>query len=284
MLIAQITDLHIGTGDDVGAEMNYDRLMMVFSRLATLKRQPDAIVATGDLTETGSEQAYRLLKRVYEIVGYEDILPCLGNHDRADAFARVFGREYINAGYCQYTVDLGPVCLVVADTHDEREHGGVFCAQRAAALDAMLAEVSDKPVLLALHHPPLVPGLGWMGAKSMDEPWVERLRAVVSRHPHVRKIIAGHLHRVIDRPFAGSSCIAAAATAPQVHLELAPITSGEADGRPLVIDEPPGFALHLWDGTQFITHHGVAGDFNVILRYHDRFRDVMRDVFQVPER
>ncbi len=282
MLIAQITDLHIGTGDDIGAEDNYHRLLAVFARLKALKRQPDYIVATGDLTETGSVSAYKLLKKMLDRAEIE-IFPCMGNHDLSANFKKVFGRMAFHDGFCQYTRDLGPVQLVVTDTHDETIHGGDFCEVRARWLDETLSDIGDKPVLLALHHPPFVTGIDWMGARESDEPWVQMLDSVVRRHRNVKRIISGHIHRPIVRQFAGTDCFVSSATAAEVHLELAPLSSSEADGRPLIVDEPAGFALHLWDGQQFVSHHGVAGDFDVILEYHERFRDVMRDVFHVPE-
>lgn len=282
MLIAQITDLHIGTGNDIGAEENYHRLLAVFETLKKFHRKPDLIIATGDITEVGSVPAYKLYKQMMEEAGLE-ILPCLGNHDVTENFQKVFGKTYINEDHCQYSVDLGDLWLVVTDTHDETIHGGAFCEKRMDFLDRAIREADGRPVLVAMHHPPFVTGIDWMGARDYDEPWLVQIRQVIKRYPNVRKIICGHIHRVMDRPFAGSSCIVSAATAAQVHLELAEITSSEADGRPLIVDEPPGFALHWWDGREFVTHHGLAGDFEVILEYHDRFRDVMRDVFHVPE-
>lgn len=282
MLIAQITDLHIGTDDDVGAEDNYRRLLAVLARLAQLKRKPDVVIATGDLTETGSVPAYRVLKQMLDDAGVE-MFPCMGNHDVAANFQKVFGRMHFHDGFCQYVQDLGPVRLVVTDTHDETLHGGDFCARRMAWLDHALTMAGAQPVLLALHHPPFVTGIDWMGARDAAEPWVGMLRDVLGRHSNVKRIIGGHIHRPMVRQFAGTDCFVASATAAQVHLELAPITSAEADGRPLIVDEPAGFGLHWWDGEQFVSHHGLAGDFDVTLEYHERFRDVMRDVFRVTE-
>lgn len=282
MLIAQITDMHIGTGDDIAAEENYDRLLAVTRRLARMRRKPDLILATGDLTETGTTDAYKLLKRMFGDIP-QTILPCLGNHDIAHNFRSVFGDGFFNAGFCQYTYDAGPLTIVTTDTHDETIHGGDFCAERADWLDRALTACREKPAIVALHHPPFVSGIDWMGARERDEAWLVLLRDVVSRHPHVLKVVGGHIHRAIDRPFAGTSCFVCAATAAQVDLELAPITATTADGRPLIIDEPPGFALHWFDGTELVSHHGVAGDYDVILEYHERFRQVMRDVFRVPD-
>lgn len=282
MLVAQITDLHIGTGDDIGAEDNYVRLLSVFDRIKAMRRQPDLIIATGDLTETGSVAAYTLLKQMIDESGLS-ILPCLGNHDKTANFRRVFGGRYLSGEFCQYSYDAGPFRLIVADTHDETIHGGIFCEARAAWLDKALKSANGAPVLLALHHPPVVSGIDWMGARSEDEGWIEQINAVVSKYPNVSKAIAGHIHRPISQMFGRVPCATSAATAAQVYLELAPINASTADGRPLIVDEPPAFALHEWDGKAFTSHHGLAGNYEVILEYHARFRDVMRDVFHVPE-
>lgn len=282
MLIAQLTDLHIGTGDDIGAEENYARLLMVFDRIARMKRKPDVIIGTGDLSERGTVPSYKLLKRMLDRAKIA-MLPVMGNHDVSANFKRVFGRMHFNDGFCQYSKDLGPVQLVVTDTHDETIHGGDFCERRVEWLTKALTDAGDKPVLLAFHHPPFVSGIDWMGARADSEPYITMIRQVVERFPNVKKIISGHIHRQIDRPFAGTSCFVSTATATEVDLELAPISSSEADGRPLIVDEPPGFALHWWDGKEFVSYNVLAGDYHVILEYHERFRDVMRDVFHVPE-
>ncbi len=279
MLIAQITDLHI----KADGAANAARLKSVLARLARMRRQPDAIIATGDLTEHGTVQEYKALKAHYDAAAVSP-LPCLGNHDVAANFADVFTDEDVFAeGFCQYARDLGAIRLVVADTHDESQHGGAFCEARQRWLDETLSAVPDQPTLIALHHPPMTTGIDWMDPQTPNPAWINGLREVVARHRHVKKVIAGHVHRPIERAFAHTSLCVAGATAAAVDLELAPVTSATADERPLIIEEPPGFALHWWDGEEFVSHHGVAGPFPVQHRYHDQFRDIMRDVFDVPE-
>ena len=56
MLIAQITDLHIGTGDDAGAKDNYQRLKQTLETLATLQPRPDLVIAIRRYTEKDGDQ------------------------------------------------------------------------------------------------------------------------------------------------------------------------------------------------------------------------------------
>ena len=282
MLIAQITDLHIGVDGDIGAKDNYQRLLKVFDRLQKMQPQPDLILATGDLTETGSVEAYRLLKRMFDATPFE-IWCCMGNHDRRAGFRKVFGDDCFDGDYLQYVVDTEDLRIIVLDTLGEGIHGGNFSKEHAMWLDNLLSQQPDRPTLIAQHHPPIYTGIAWMTAYP-DQPWVERYRAVINQHPQVKKIITGHIHRPIERQFAGANLCVTNATAAQVGLDLSPIDPDDHDGRPLIVDEPPGFSLHFWDGEEIVTHRGVAGDFTTIVDYGPSMQPKMNEVFKVRKR
>jgi 3',5'-cyclic AMP phosphodiesterase CpdA len=279
MLIAQISDLHIGVEGDIGAKDNYERLLQTFETLKKLQPQPDIVIATGDLTESGSVEAYRLLKRMFDATPFE-IWPCMGNHDRRAGFRKVFSDDLFDGDYLQYAIDTDELRIIVLDTLGEGIHGGDFTEDQAEWLDALLSDAPTKPTVIALHHPPIYTGIAWMTAYP-DDPWVVRLRGVIEKHPQVKKMISGHIHRTLSRKFAGTSVCVSNATAAQVGLDLSPIDPDKHDDRPLIIDEPPGFTLHFWDGEEIVTHRGLVGDFPTIVGYGPNFVPVMNDVFKV---
>ncbi|MFN3591636.1 MAG: phosphodiesterase [Thermaurantiacus sp.] len=261
MRIAQITDLHIGFEPGNPDEHNSRRLASVLARLAELS--PDLVLATGDLTERGDPESYWQLRIILEASGLPVML-LLGNHDRRGPFAAVFPGSRAEDGFMHHVRDLGSLRIVALDTLEEGRHSGAFCAARAAWLDARLDEAPDRPTLVALHHPPVETGIAWMTAPRAA-PWARRLEAVVARHAQVKLLVAGHIHRAMAATIAGRPLIVCAAVAPQLALDLAPL-GPVPDGRPMVVDEPPGFALHLWDGQEFATHFALAGAGDVIVR------------------
>ena len=78
--------------------------------------------------------------------------------------------------------------------------------------------------------------------------------AVVARHPHVERVISGHVHRAMHTRFAGTVASSCPSTAHQLVLDLVP----GAEIR--FTFEPSAFQLHLWDGTQLVTHTATVDD------------------------
>jgi hypothetical protein len=71
--------------------------------------------------------------------------------------------------------------------------------------------------------------------------------------------------------FAGHPLSVSAATALQLTLDLSPIDNRVADGREILVGEPPGYSLLRWDGRRLVTHHAVVGDFPDRITYDRPF-------------
>jgi 3',5'-cyclic AMP phosphodiesterase CpdA len=275
MLIAQITDVHLGFDRDDPDELNRRRLHAVLEALTGLTPRPDLLLATGDLVEDPSDAAsYRRLRDALDGLPFP-VRFALGNHDGRAAFLEVFPEAETAEGFVQYAIDGGPVRILVLDTLEEGRHGGGFCEARAGWLRARLEEEPDRPTLIALHHPPIETGLSWMTERS-DAPWVERLWQVVAEADNVVAMIAGHLHRPVATRWAGTTLVVCPSTAPQVALDLAPIDPEAPDGRAMVVADPPWFGLHLWTGAGLVSHFDTAGGHDVIASYGPSLQPLVR--------
>ena len=89
-------------------------------------------------------------------------------------------------------------------------------------------------------------------------------------------MISGHVHRPIVTGWGGTTLIVCSSTAPQLALDLSPIDPEEPDDRPMIVAEPPGYALHLWDGRQLTTHFDTAQDHEVLARYTPNLQPLVR--------
>lgn len=256
MLLCQISDPHVVLEGTLayGRVDTGSMLQHCVRKILALPRLPDAVVATGDLTDHASIEGY---ERVAELLSPLPMPLYLvaGNHDDRDALRSVFTQHSYLAGedgFVQYVVDDFDVRLVVLDTTVPGAPGGELCERRLRWLDRTLGE-SDRPTIIAQHHPPFSTGISMMDRISLANPQAEA--AVVARHPHVQCIISGHYHRPIQARFAGTIASVCPSTAHQLALNLVP----GADIRFTL--EPSGFQLHLWNGTQVVTHTMLVDDF-----------------------
>lgn len=277
ILVAQVTDLHIGFDRGNNHELNVRRLNLVIDQLNAMRPKPSLLLVTGDLVEYGDDaEAY---KHMHALIGRWDgpLLWAIGNHDSRAGFAAQLPSVPRDAnGFFQYEIDHGGLRWIVLDTLDEGRHGGMVCEARAAWLEARLAERTTVPTVLILHHPPVDTGIDWMSALSCEE-WVQRLEAVITPATQVVAMISGHVHRPIATSFAGKPLSVCASTAPTLALDLQDIDPARPDGRPLILADHPAYALHYWNGERMLTHFDTAGQHLVLASYDDNVQPMIRD-------
>jgi 3',5'-cyclic-AMP phosphodiesterase len=275
MLIAQITDVHLGFERGNPDEFNRQRLDRVLAELVALDPRPDLLLVTGDLADEGDDRdSYERLRDSLAPLPFPAYL-AVGNHDARDLFGEIFPDVPRPGGFVQYAIESGEVRILVLDTLEVGRHGGGFCEVRAEWLRARLAEAPGRPTLIVLHHPPIESGLSWM-TEDPEAEWVRRLRAVVERQDNVVAMLSGHLHRPIATQWAGTTLIVCPSTAPQVALDLAEIDSERPDDRPMIVAEPPYYALHKWTGQGLVSHFGIAEERPVLARFTPKLQPLVR--------
>jgi 3',5'-cyclic-AMP phosphodiesterase len=259
MLLAQISDLHIKRPGAL-AYRRVDTaaaLARCVARLNALAPRPDAVVITGDLVDQGSAEEYRHLRTLLAPLEIPFYL-LVGNHDERGALRQTFPEQtWLQTGgeFVQYAVDIGPLRLIALDSLVPGQSAGALCAARLAWLEAELETARALPVIIAVHHPPFVSGIGHMDQQRLDPASAERLAAILMRHRNVERVICGHVHRPMFARFGGTVASAVPAPAHQVALDL-------RDNAPSAFRlEPPAFALHRYDpATGLVTHHAYIDE------------------------
>ena len=209
---------------------------------------------TGDLVDHDAPAEYGHLRALLAPLRMP-VFVIPGNHDAREPLRQAFGADgYLPAeGFLQFAIEDFPVRLVAFDTLLPGNHRGVLCAERPRWLETTLTAARERPTLLLMHHPPFAAGIDFMDRFGLAE--AAALAEIVARHPQIERILCGHLHRAIDRRFAGTVAGTAPSTAHQIRLNLSP----EA---PLgFMLEPPGYQLHVWRAdSDLVSHTAVFGD------------------------
>ena len=191
--VVQVTDTHLF--GDIGGKLlgvpTYDSMQAVLAQLDDFEFSADALLVTGDLSQDGSEQSYRLLDDALE--RYQSPVFWLpGNHDAPHNLEKV-GREkdrlhkVIRAKHWQ---------IVMLDSQVE---GAVFGQLKQSELDLLEQALIEEPelhTLVCLHHHPIRMNSEWMdniGLRNRSE-----LMDILAAHDNAKAVLWGHVHQSCD--------------------------------------------------------------------------------------
>ncbi|MGB3735814.1 MAG: phosphodiesterase [Ilumatobacter sp.] len=239
VLIGQLTDTHVVADADTDEHYvdNNARLAAAIASIAVEAPGLDAVLMTGDLTDTSHPDAFATLT---ELLGSIDVpvLALPGNHDTREATRRALpDAGWIDAEHLSWVNEIRGVRLIGLDSTRPGYHGAEFDDERAVFLDATLAEPHGGTTLLAMHHPPFATGIDWMDEAGFVG--LDRFTEVLAAHPGaVDKIVCGHLHRSITAVVAGVPAQVGISTVQHVALDLAP------DSEPSLVLDPVGYQIH----------------------------------------
>jgi 3',5'-cyclic-AMP phosphodiesterase len=249
MLIAHLSDPHLcspGTLYQTVLDSNA-RFEAALDQVHSLS--PDLVILSGDLTEHGTPDEYALAQTFLSRLS-APILAIPGNHDDREAFrqglAGLSGLIPLSLEGPLHGVAEGPVRVVGLDVTVPGDHHGQIDAIHAEWLEATLAAAPATPTLLMLHQPPFDTGMGFIDAyRCFGE---NQLVRVLTRHPQVIRLLAGHVHRFSLTSFANRIALTAPTTVSSLALRLAP---GAA---PASFSEPPAMLLHHWRDGRLVSH------------------------------
>jgi Icc protein len=239
LLLAQLSDLHLGATEEEANPVA--RLETVVGAVLTLPNPVDAVLVSGDVSDNGSEGSYRLARSALDCFQCPvHVLP--GNHDDRARLREAFGLPGVGAEPINYSVEVGLLRLVLLDSNVPGQDPGRFGPRDLAWLDATLTEEPERPTLLASTTRPFPPAFPAGTRSTSTRPEIESLGEVVARHPQLRAIVGGHLHRIATATLAGCSVL----SAPSTYLQARP--DFDFDDEDVEMVGSPGFALHVFAG------------------------------------
>jgi len=220
MIIAQIADTHLGevNASDAVFPARAENLQACIANINSLDPLPDVVIHTGDLTQHGQAAEFAHARSLLSKLK-APLYVTAGNRDGREGIAQAFAVDgYLNpdGNFIHYAIEEYAVRLVAVDSLSEDGPKGDFCEARLTALDATLSEAPARPTALFMHHPPF-------DVTSAPDPFayhrreaVSNLAAVISQHPQVVRLFAGHMHRPWTAVVGGVT----ASTVPSVAADL----------------------------------------------------------------
>ncbi len=193
MLIAQISDIHVGGG-------RYRESLLRTAIDEVNAAEPDVVVVAGDLTDDGYSDQYPVVKRELAALACPEVVRVPGNHD-----AR-------NVGYLRYEDNFGArdsrlrrdfggveVALVAVDSSKPDLDEGEIGREHYGWIAEGFAREADVRVFVCHHHLVPVPGTGRERNQVLDAGDVLSLL----RRCGVDIVLSGHRHVPYVWPIAG---------------------------------------------------------------------------------
>lgn len=200
----------------------------------------DAVVATGDVTDNGDLASYQSFRAQIERLP----APCFvipGNHDLREPMRACFGDcDFMpETGKINWMHDFPDLRLIGLDTLLPDQGGGILDPDTLGFLETHLQSAGDKPILVAMHHPPFQTGLKFMDRIGLHG--AEHLGAVLNHALGEVRIICGHVHSTIIGTVGGHVAITGASLVSTFLADFrdqGPV--GFAKG-------PTGYMIHDWN-------------------------------------
>jgi len=191
LVIAQVSDPHIGATDLPNVHTGINVRQQFLKVLNVLAKKPlDLLILSGDLAEEHGEiEAYQWLKQTLAQFPFP-YLVMAGNHDRVDTMAEVFNisPSDITDGMLYFSRTLKGWHLLFLDSSSYR-----IPQSQMTWLQEQLARIINEPVLLFIHHPPVLCGCRFLdesySLKNMDEVW-----PILTQLSAIQAIFCGHYH------------------------------------------------------------------------------------------
>ena len=206
-IVLQISDTHIAAhGRLVSNQLDtvsaFESLVERISQIRSEIGEVDAIIVSGDLSDDGTVNSYKLFKKIIKTLDIPTfVIP--GNHDSRSRLRDAFSVDgYLpKVGKLNWHVPLVDFHLVGLDTLMEGMPGGELDTSTLAFLSNKFKMLDGAPVLLALHHPPFKSGIQFMDEIGLQG--VRHFHKVLKGYDGEVRIICGHIHNLMVMNVAG---------------------------------------------------------------------------------
>lgn len=197
--VVQVTDSHLFAGTDgrLLGLCTEDSLNLVLDKIRKEQPNIDLILATGDISQDASTEAYARFHRhisTFKAPSYW----LQGNHDITAPMLGVLGG---NSHLSPCVVDRDGWRVIMLNSSIEHQVPGRFTPEELAFLKEALAASRDRHVMVCLHHHPVPMGCKWLDTqvvRNASEFW-----KVIDAETHIKAILWGHVHQESDQQRKG---------------------------------------------------------------------------------
>tara|TARA_B100001750_G_scaffold208650_1_gene187724 strand:+ start:505 stop:1239 length:735 start_codon:yes stop_codon:yes gene_type:complete len=186
--LIQITDLHLTENKKTkvkewSTHESFERIVAFIEK----NESPDFIVASGDISNDGTEKSYIAYQKAIERFK-KPVYTILGNHDDHKNFRTIFGTKFPLIE----KITLSETWLMIAiDSTSVNRESGYITKQQIYSLRKLIENNNDKNIFICLHHQPIKMGF-WIDQVGLDDS--DNFIASIINQSNIKAVIWGHVH------------------------------------------------------------------------------------------
>lgn len=243
--VLQITDCHLVVEGAQLIGVDTQKSLEAVLREATQARQPDAIIASGDLAHDPAPEVYQRFRHTVRRFSDAPLICTPGNHDVKSAMSALPMESLV----------VGDWSIIALDSHEDESTPARISAQDRAATQRAIEHSSAEFILITAHHPFVEVNAPWLDRDRVQQPdevvqWLQEASA-----GRVKAVVFGHAHQEVT----GTCCDLPVYGAPSTCFQFKPLS------QQFTLDTlPPGFRwLELHEQGRLTTQVGRADQFKI---------------------
>lgn len=202
MRILHLSDIHLTENGqiiwDTDTKCHFDKMIEKIRKMTDI----DAIIVSGDLSNDGSEWTYKYIDNQFSSLNIPAYC-CPGNHDNINMMLKKYHpkfyqiKKYVDIkGWRFYFLNS-----VIADENNSKQNKarGMISENQLITLEELLFN-NRIPSVIVFHHPSKEPG-GWLNRRLLENR--NEFNDMVSKYPHVKLVLYGHIHYNIQHEHNG---------------------------------------------------------------------------------
>lgn len=215
LTFVHLSDTHIHadplyTGD-IASFSSRPGVAALIQEVNALPFHVDFVLHTGDImTDPEHLEDYLIARDILSQIN-RPVYYLPGNHDRPDGIRQFLMGQLIAApseGQMYYEFDMNGVQVIALDSHLPGTAAGIISDEQLAWLASLVKRPDDRPLIVALHHHPLLLGAPWLDTIPLTNG--ETLHQILLHARHrLRGVFYGHIHETTTTIRDGISYVSA---------------------------------------------------------------------------
>jgi len=210
--VLQITDTHLfkGKNETLLGVNTWAGYQAVLDEVIASQQHYDLIIATGDLSQDHSVEAYQHFAEGIQRLP----APCVwlpGNHDFQPAMYDTLAKAGISQSKHVLLGNRWQMLLL-----DSQVYGvphGMLSEFQLEWLENALAAYPNRDTVILLHHHPVASGCSWLDQHSLRNS--HQLDIILQKYPRAATLLCGHIHQEMDEIWQGRRVLATPSTCVQ---------------------------------------------------------------------